>query len=137
MPIPGTIPVQIVQVPLDLTIDRKETAQADTTSTTTSQSQVQTQVDGEAIGRQIATAATTAIQAGIQQLIPGLSALKSQPPSQDWVSILAGAAAAAIPAAGYALSQRKVATIQRQRAEEHKADADDAWERLASSPNKS
>jgi uncharacterized protein YceK len=129
MPLPGSVPMQVVTVPWEVVIERRETATTSTASEATSKAQVRTEIDGEAIGRQIGTIASTAITAAIDRLVPTMIA-GHPAPGTDWGGVLTAALTAATTGAGaIAVMQRKATRVQEKRAEEHKADADKGWEK--------
>jgi hypothetical protein len=125
IPIPGSNPPSSFPAPFEVTFERQETSKATTASDSVSKTKSETHIDGAEIGKQVGAAVT----ASIRQAFPAMSAIVPSP-GHAWGEILAGAASALVPAAGYALSQRNVAKLHEKRADEHKADADDAWAKL-------
>jgi hypothetical protein len=125
LPVPGSNPPASFPAPFEVMFERQENSRATTASDAVSRTKTETHIDGAEIGRQVAAATTAAIK----QAFPAISAFVPSP-GPAWGEILAGAASALVPAAGYALSQRNVAKLQEKRAEEHKADAAEAWGKL-------
>lgn len=122
IPVPGSNPPASFPAPFEVTFERQETTKATTSSEAVSRSKSETHIDGAEIGKQVGAAVT----ASIRQAFPAVSAFVPSP-GPAWGEILAGAASALVPAAGYALSQRNVAKLHEKRADEHKADADEGW----------